>query len=136
MSSFIDSGLSFELSFSSSFNLNPTFFSLFSKFSFSLIISSQKCLPLTLSLLFFCSYTISSAFVNKWTLQLRFQFPSYDSHLFDCFITLFLTFADLVFDGFLTDILVQSKISKAKEQCDEAIERVTVIRRELEAKLY
>ena len=48
----------------------------------------------------------------------------------------FLTFADLVFDGFLTDILVQSKISKAKEQCDEAIERVTVIRRELEAKLY
>ena len=34
------------------------------------------------------------------------------------------------------DILVQSKISKAKEQGDEAIERVNVIRRELEAKLY
>ncbi len=47
----------------------------------------------------------------------------------------FLTFADLVFDGFLTDIWVQSKISKAKDQCDEAIERVAAIRQELEMKL-
>ena len=47
----------------------------------------------------------------------------------------FLTFADLVFDGFLTDIWVQSKISRAKDQCDEAIERVAAIRQELEMKL-
>ena len=47
----------------------------------------------------------------------------------------FLTFADLVFDGFLTDILVQSKIGKAKDQCNEAIQKVAVIRQELAAKL-
>lgn len=48
----------------------------------------------------------------------------------------FLTFADLVFDGFLTDILVQSRIGKAKEQCNEAIRKVSVIKQELEDKLY
>ena len=47
----------------------------------------------------------------------------------------FLTFADFVFDGFLADVLVQSKISEAKRQCDDAIRQVTAIRRELEAKL-
>ena len=33
----------------------------------------------------------------------------------------FLTFADFFFDGFLSDIFVQSKISDAKRQLDEAI---------------
>ena len=36
----------------------------------------------------------------------------------------FLTFADFFFDGMLIDVLVQSKIAKAKEQVDEAIYRV------------
>ncbi|MCR5503741.1 MAG: hypothetical protein K6F53_12155, partial [Lachnospiraceae bacterium] len=47
----------------------------------------------------------------------------------------FLTFADFLFDGFLADVLVQSKISEAKRQCDDAISRVETIRRELAAKL-
>ena len=47
----------------------------------------------------------------------------------------FLTFADFVFDGFLADVLVQSKISEAKRQCDDAIRQVTAIRRELASKL-
>lgn len=36
----------------------------------------------------------------------------------------FLTFADFFFDGFLTDMLVQSKINDAKRQVNEAIRRV------------
>ena len=47
----------------------------------------------------------------------------------------FLTFADFVFDGLLADVWVQSKISKAKEQCDDAIVRVSQIKSELEARL-
>ena len=47
----------------------------------------------------------------------------------------FLTFADFVFDGFLADVLVQSKISEAKRQCDDAIRQVTAIRRELASRL-
>ena len=47
----------------------------------------------------------------------------------------FLTFADFIFDGFLADVLVQSQISDAKRQCDDAIRKVTAIRRELAAKL-
>ena len=47
----------------------------------------------------------------------------------------FLTLADFVFDGFLADVLVQSKISEAKSQCDEAIRQVTAIRGELTDKL-
>ena len=47
----------------------------------------------------------------------------------------FLTFADFVFDGFLADVLVQSKISEAKRQCEDAIRRVRAIRQELNAKL-
>ncbi len=47
----------------------------------------------------------------------------------------FLTFADFVFDGVLVDMWVQSKISKAKEQCDDAIVRVSQIKSELEARL-
>ena len=46
----------------------------------------------------------------------------------------FLTFADFVFDGFLADVLVQSKIREAKRQCDDAIRKVTLIRRELTSK--
>ncbi|MCR4652259.1 MAG: hypothetical protein K5744_01015, partial [Eubacterium sp.] len=47
----------------------------------------------------------------------------------------FLTFADFFFDGFVADILVQSKISDGKRQCDEAIRRVESIRAELQDKL-
>ena len=47
----------------------------------------------------------------------------------------FLTFADFVFDGFLMDVVVQSKISEAQHQCDTAISQVTAIRRELIAKM-
>ncbi len=45
----------------------------------------------------------------------------------------FLTFADFFFDGFIVDIWVQSKISDAKRQCDEAIHRVNSIRSQLSA---
>ncbi|MCR4749271.1 MAG: hypothetical protein K5877_05605 [Lachnospiraceae bacterium] len=45
----------------------------------------------------------------------------------------FLTFADFFFDGFLVDVWVQSKISNAKKQCDEAIKQVEDIRRKLAA---
>ena len=47
----------------------------------------------------------------------------------------FLTFADFFFDGFIVDILVQSKISDGKKQCDEAINRVESIRAELQDRL-
>lgn len=50
-------------------------------------------------------------------------------------ISEFLTFADFVFDGFLADVLVQSKISEAKKQCDDAIRQVSAIRREPASKL-
>lgn len=35
-----------------------------------------------------------------------------------------MTFADFFFDGFLADVMVQSKINNAKKQVDEAIRRV------------
>jgi hypothetical protein len=47
----------------------------------------------------------------------------------------FLTFADFFFDGLIADLFVQSKISDAKRQVDEAIYRVEGIRRELMGKL-
>ena len=43
----------------------------------------------------------------------------------------FLTFADFFFDGFITDILVQSKIGKAQRQCDDALRQVRQIRGQL-----
>ncbi len=43
----------------------------------------------------------------------------------------FLSFADFIFDGFVADVLVQSKISNAKKQCDDAIRRVEDIRKQL-----
>ena len=44
----------------------------------------------------------------------------------------FLTFADFFFDGFVADLLVQSQISNAKRQCDDAIRMVSDIRGQLE----
>ncbi len=44
----------------------------------------------------------------------------------------FLTFADFLFDGFVADVLVQSKISNAKKQCDDAIRQVEQIKSKLE----
>ncbi|MCR4897008.1 MAG: hypothetical protein K5891_09565 [Lachnospiraceae bacterium] len=49
----------------------------------------------------------------------------------DIHINDFLSFADFFFDGFIVDIWVQSKISQAKKECDEAIRRVTDIRNRL-----
>ena len=45
----------------------------------------------------------------------------------------FLTFADFFFDGFVMDVIVQSKISNAKRQCDDAIRQVETIRKRLVA---
>lgn len=45
----------------------------------------------------------------------------------------FLTFADFFFDGFVVDVIVQSKISDARKQCDEAIKQVKGIKAQLEA---
>lgn len=47
----------------------------------------------------------------------------------------FLTFADFFFDGIIADVIVQSKISEAKRQCDEGIRQVADIRDELAARL-
>lgn len=44
----------------------------------------------------------------------------------------FLTFADFFFDGVIMDWLVQSKISNAKRQCDDAIRQVEQIKARLE----
>ena len=43
----------------------------------------------------------------------------------------FLTFADFFFDGFLADILVQSKIRQAQDRIDDAIFRVESVLRQL-----
>ena len=68
--------------------------------------------------------------LQKFSTELR-DVSGYSSiHIND-----FLTFADFIFDGFLADVLVQSKISEAKRQCDDAIRQVTAIRRELASKL-
>ena len=39
----------------------------------------------------------------------------------------FLTFADFFFDGFIADMMVQSKIRKAQDQIDDAIDRVETL---------
>ena len=39
----------------------------------------------------------------------------------------FLTFADFFFDGFLADIMVQSKIRQAQDKIDNAIDRVETL---------
>ena len=39
----------------------------------------------------------------------------------------FLTFADFFFDGFLADIMVQSKIRQAQNRIDDAIDRVEML---------
>jgi len=44
----------------------------------------------------------------------------------------FLTFADFFFDGFVADIMVQSRIAQAKAQVAQAIRRVDDVLRQLE----
>ena len=51
-------------------------------------------------------------------------------------ISEFLTFADFFFDGVIADVLVQSKIKEARNQCDDAIRQVSVIKNDLETRLY
>lgn len=48
----------------------------------------------------------------------------------------FLTFADFFFDGFIADYLVQTKIAQAREQVDDAIEKVSGILAELKREIY
>lgn len=50
-------------------------------------------------------------------------------------VGVFLSFADVFFDGFVSDYLVQSKISDAKEQVADAIFRVEQILKELKRKM-
>lgn len=47
----------------------------------------------------------------------------------------FLSFADFFFDGFVADYLVQSKISEAREQVDDAISMVENILRNLRSSI-
>ncbi len=48
-------------------------------------------------------------------------------------ISSFLSFADFFFDGLIADYMVQTKISDAKDNIDEAIIRVESLLRELKA---
>ncbi|MCR5099868.1 MAG: hypothetical protein K6B41_00780 [Butyrivibrio sp.] len=67
----------------------------------------------------------------RYSLQ-KFSRELRDVHGFSSIhINDFLSFADFFFDGFVADVLVQSKISSAKRQCDEAIRRVQDIRNQL-----
>ena len=47
----------------------------------------------------------------------------------------FLSFADFFFDGFVADYLVQSKITEAREQVEDAIRMVENILRDLKASI-
>ena len=47
----------------------------------------------------------------------------------------FIHFADLFFDGFLSDWLVQSRIREAERQVEDAIRQITAIRRDLQVML-
>ena len=47
----------------------------------------------------------------------------------------FLTFGDLFCDGFLMDVIVQSQISKAKREYEDAINQVKKIRNDLQRML-
>ena len=47
----------------------------------------------------------------------------------------FLSFADFFFDGFVADYLVQSKITEAREQVEDAIRMVEKILRDLKASI-
>ncbi len=67
----------------------------------------------------------------KQALQ-RFSKELQDVHGYSSIhINSFLSFADIVFDGFLVDVVVQTQISKAKKDCEEAIRQVSTIREEL-----
>ncbi len=46
-----------------------------------------------------------------------------------------LTFGDLFCDGFLMDVIVQSKIGKARRECDDAISQVQQIKNDLKRML-
>ena len=64
--------------------------------------------------------------LQKFSKELRDVYGFSSIHIGD-----FLTFADFFFDGFVMDVIVQSKISDAKRQCDQAIRQVEDIRRQL-----
>lgn len=48
----------------------------------------------------------------------------------------FLTFADFFFDGFIADMMVQSKIKQAKQQVDEMIMRINCTLEMLHKQVY
>ena len=61
--------------------------------------------------------------LQKFSRELR-EVEGYSSiHIND-----FMTLADFFFDGVIADFLVQSQISNAKRQCDDAIRQVEGIR--------
>jgi len=67
--------------------------------------------------------------------QFQQELDDVDEYLPNIDIGDFLTFADFFFDGFITDIFVQSRISDAKEQVAEAIYQVESIVNRLKAEL-
>ena len=67
--------------------------------------------------------------------QFQQELDDVDEYLPNINVGDFLTFADFFFDGFITDIFVQSRISDSKKQVAEAIFQVESIVNRLKAEL-
>ena len=67
--------------------------------------------------------------------QFQQELDDVDEYLPNIKVGDFLTFADFFFDGFITDIFVQSRISDSKKQVAEAIFQVESIVNRLKAEL-
>lgn len=59
--------------------------------------------------------------------RFRRELDDVDDYLPDINVGEFMTFADFFFDGFLADVMMQSRISDAKKQVDQAIYQVESI---------
>ncbi|MCF0127686.1 MAG: hypothetical protein HUJ70_03905 [Pseudobutyrivibrio sp.] len=59
-----------------------------------------------------------------------------DEYLPDINMGEFLTFADFFFDGFVADVFMQSRISEAEKQVEDAIRQVNGILKRLKKELY
>ncbi len=66
-------------------------------------------------------------------LEIREAIEAADNAL--VYISEYLKFADIFMDGFVFDIMVQSKINNSKNQCEEAIRHIENIKRDLQNKL-
>ena len=67
--------------------------------------------------------------------QFQQELDDVDEYLPNIKVGDFLTFADFFFDGFITDIFIQSRISDSKKQVAEAIFQVESIVNRLKAEL-